>query len=342
MADDQAVTSPQSGADKPSVEQRILGLFGEADDPPEQDTPESLETEEQDAPERVEAQQDAEQSDDEPTADDLPEEKEPDSAPGEVEFTYNGRTQKVSLDEARRLASAGMDYTQKTQQLAEDRARLQQAAAQVQQAAALQQALIDDVAALRSIQRQMAAYPQDAAGWAKLSQEDPIGAFQRSTEYQSLRQEAERAAGQIQAKSARFNQATQQVSQEQLATEFAKAVEAVPEWRDVDRYRQDVEQMRGFARSVGYQDEDLNRIDDHRVLKVLKYAAAYDNLLRQKAAKVKEVRKAPPVVKPGVAPRQTSERQERMDELRKVSKNSRLDPTTRAKAVERIMFERMK
>lgn len=238
---------------------------------------------------------------DELTVDDLPDESPEDADPSAIEITWNGRKQRVSREEAVRLAQQGYDYTQKTQALAEERQRVQQYAQALQQTAQLQASVVDDLAAVKALQRQMAAYPQDASQWQALSNEDPIGAFQKRTEFDALRQQAEQMVRGIQAKAAQVQQGQAQISQEQLASEFAKAVDVVPEWRDVERYRTDVERMRSFAREVGYTDGDLNNINDHRVLRVLKYAAAYDQLLKAKSEKLKQVRTAPPVTKPGNA-----------------------------------------
>lgn len=236
---------------------------------------------------------------DELTADDLPDDSPDESDPGAIEITWNGRKQRVSREEAVRLAQQGYDYTQKTQALAEERQRVQQYAQALQQTAQLQAAVVDDLAAVKALQRQMAAYPQDPSQWQALSNEDPIAAFQRRTEFDALRQQAEQMMRGIQAKAAQVQQGRAQISQEQLAQQFAKAVDAVPEWRDIERYRSDVNNMRGFAQEVGYTDEELNNIDDHRPLIVLKYAAAYAQLLKAKKEKLKQVRTAPPVTRPG-------------------------------------------
>lgn len=260
---------------------------------------------------------------DEPTVDDLePEGEAQPTAQGEIELTYQGQTRRVPLEEARELAQKGYDYTQKTQQLADERTRLQQYAQAIQQTAAINQALIDDVAEAKALQRELTRFPKSAEEWLAKSQEDPIGAFQLRTQHDTIVQALQGKVAQIQSKSQQAQQAQRAISDEQLRTELNRAVEAVPAWRDASRFKADAEGIRSYLQTQGFSASEADSIYDGRTLVQAWKAWQYDKLVQGKAARLKQVRQAPPVSKPGAAGQSQSASEQRMQRDREALKKS--------------------
>jgi hypothetical protein len=85
--------------------------------------------------------------------------------------------------------------------------------------------------------------------------------------------------------------------------EQQKLLEARPEWRNPDTYRQVQTDMRDYAVSVGFNHQDVNNVRDHRIMLVLEKAMKYDKLLSQrpKAQAPPAAAQAPAPLRPGTA-----------------------------------------
>jgi uncharacterized phage infection (PIP) family protein YhgE len=240
---------------------------------------------------------------DEPTLDDFDEPVQPEqSAPDKFEIEWNGEKKVLGRDEVKELAQKGFDYTRKTQQLGEERTRLQMMVQAVQQTAALQSALVEDVGDAKAIQRELSRFPSTPDEWMKLSQDDPLGAFQTRTRYDALLQQYNGTVQQIQQKAAQLRQGQGQISAEQLRAEFAKAQEKVPAWKDPEAFKKDSQGIRSFLLSEGYGEQEVDALADARALGVAWKAWKYDQLAKAKSDRLKQVRAAPPpAVRPGSA-----------------------------------------
>ena len=313
----------QSQAPELSIEQRLARVFGAEDKPaPEPKAPEPAQVAPEPAePPAAEGQAPAPESD-EPSVDDLPDEVAQPEAQGEIELTYNGSTRRVPIAEAKELAQKGFDYTQKTQQLAEERTRLQQYAQALQQTATLQTALMDDVAEAKALQRELARFPKSAEEWLAKSQEDPIGAFQLRTQHDTVMHALQAKVAQIQTKGQQVQQAQAAISDEQLRAEFDRARASVPAWSDSARFKADAEGIKAYLLTQGYSAQEADAIYDGRTLVQAWKAWQYDRLLKGKAEKLKQVRQAPPVVKPGSAGTAQSASQQRYEKERAALKKS--------------------
>ena len=60
-------------------------------------------------------------------------------------------------------------------------------------------------------------------------------------------------------------------------------------------------EIRGFAKSIGFTDQELSQVYDHRAVLALYKAMQYDKLQKGKPGVVKKVADAPKTMKPGVA-----------------------------------------
>jgi hypothetical protein len=84
-----------------------------------------------------------------------PEEDNADDEADFIELKHNGRPVKMKLDEVLEHAQKGFDYTQKTQELAEQRRQAEHYFQQAQQNIQLQQQTIEESAKLHSVDSQV-------------------------------------------------------------------------------------------------------------------------------------------------------------------------------------------
>ena len=174
------------------------------------------------------------------------------------------------------------DYTQKTQQLAEDR---KQAAAQIAQQ--LQQAQ------LMNIQERLNLFAK--ADWNALYQQDAAEAGRLQAQWMQLQEQGRAMAQSYQAKlqqrEAERAQQFQRASQEALQTLQ----------RDIPGFgAEQLKAMREAGVAHGFSDEELAQVADARTLKVLHEAAQWRALQAQKSVVQKKVQAAPPkATKPG-------------------------------------------
>lgn len=264
---------------------------------------------------------------DEVTAEDLPaEDDEPQSTVDALVIEHNGERKRLSRAEARELAQKGYDYTQKTQQLADERTRVQMMAQALQQTAQMQAALVEDVGDFKALQRELARFPQSPEAWMKVSQDDPLGAFQQRTQYDALVGALNAKVSQIQQKQSQLSQSQGQISAEQLRQEFAKVTERIPAWKDPEAFKRDSQGIRNYLLAEGYSEQEVNSLADARALTVAQKAWKYDQLLKAKGDKLKQVRQAPPVVRPGSAQSESVAQRGKYDDARsRLKKSGSLD-----------------
>jgi hypothetical protein len=229
------------------------------------------------------------------------EEGDSDEEPDEPSFTVkvDGQDVTVTLSELRAGYSRTADYTRKTQQLAQNRKALETEAAQARQTreayahrlAVVEQAIVE-------------LTPQEP-DWDRLRQENPTEYAVQFAEHQQRRQQL--AA--VRAEQERLTSQQRADYEQQLAQileiERQQLVAAIPEWVDEGTAADEKRQLLEYARGMGYSDEDLAQVYDHRVMLILRKAHQWDKLQQQGVSKVREkARSAPakPTLKPGGAP----------------------------------------
>ena len=262
----------------------FLGMM----EPEEQSQPEPAAEEiVEDAVEQVEYSEDL---DDEPDYD----EPDPEQTP-----TYRVKVGKeeveVPLDELIKGYSRTADYTKKTQEVAEQRKAIEAERSKVQEAAQLR----DQYAQRLGIIEQMLSKPESQEDLAALKENDPIGyavkiaeQTEREKQLQAVRMERQRLAVQQQSEA-------QERLKVHLAGEAAKLREAIPEMQDESRAEVVRKEIREFAKSAGFSDQELSQVYDHRAVTALYKAMQYDKLMKGKAGVTKQVREAPKMLKPG-------------------------------------------
>ena len=291
MSDQVAEQSPQSRLET------MLGDSIESDVKPpelqeeEEQTPLEVEAE---ATEEVESEEATEESDEEVEE----EEQSQDEVPAILKLKVNGEDVEKPLDEVVALAQQGLDYTQKTQQVAEQRKELEAYAQQIQmQEQAFQEqmqlnnVLIEDVAKITSLDQQLNQYAN--VNWNQLSDNDFVEAQKLFFTYNQLQQERSQLVSQFEAKKQQVVQKQTQLMSEKIAKGKEILAKEIPNWSPETN-----QALLSTGKDYGFSDAELNSIVDPRHVKVLHDAMQWRKLQQNSTVK-KKVSSAKPVVKPG-------------------------------------------
>ena len=284
------------GVSAPSIEDRMQAFVNNEPTLTADDQAQQPQTAQQDAP------QDQAQSD-ELTADDLPDESEAAPSAGETvfEILHNGQTHKItSRDEAVKYIQQGFDYTQKTQALAQERSQLQQSLQRLAEVEQVQPLLAQELSYVNGLQTQLQSARYSDQEMLRLAREDFVEHAQRSEERNALRNQLQVAGQQFQHKAGLVSQYRQQLMDAQLQQEAARLPEVVPAWRDPAKLNADKTEMGKYLESLGVDMGQVGRYLDNAVaMKIVHQSRLYENLVRSKADKSKQLRTVPPVPKPG-------------------------------------------
>ena len=292
MSDQVAEQSPQSRLET------MLGDSIESDvKPPElQDEEEQTPLEaEAEATEEVESE---EATDDNPDDQAEEEEQSEDEVPALLKLKVNGEDVEKPLDEVVALAQQGLDYTQKTQQVAEQRKELEAYAESIkaqeqafQEQMQLNNVLIEDVAKITSLDQQLNQYAN--VNWNQLSDNDFVEAQKLFFTYNQLQQERSQLVSQFEAKKQQVVQKQTQLMAEKIAKGKEVLAKEIPNWSPETN-----QALLSTGKDYGFSDVELNAIVDPRHVKVLHDAMQWRKLQQNSVVK-KKVSNAKPVVKPG-------------------------------------------
>ena len=291
MSDQVAEQSPQSRLET------MLGDSIESDvKPPE------LQEEEEQTPLEAEAEAteevESEEATEEPDEEVEEEEQSQDEVPAILKLKVNGEDVEKPLDEVVALAQQGLDYTQKTQQVAEQRKELEAYAESIkaqeqafQEQMQLNNVLIEDVAKITSLDQQLNQYAN--VNWNQLSDNDFVEAQKLFFTYNQLQQERSQLVSQFEAKKQHVVQQQTQLMSEKIAKGKEILAKEIPNWSPETN-----QALLSTGKDYGFSDVELNAIVDPRHVKVLHDAMQWRKLQQNSVVK-KKVSNAKPVVKPG-------------------------------------------
>jgi len=291
MSDQVAEQSPQSRLET------MLGDSIESDvKPPE------LQDEEEQTPLEVEAEAteevESEEATEEPDEEVEEEEQSQDEVPAILKLKVNGEDVEKPLDEVVALAQQGLDYTQKTQQVAEQRKELEAYAESIkaqeqafQEQMQLNNVLIEDVAKITSLDQQLNQYAN--VNWQQLSDNDFVEAQKLFFSYNQLQTERSQLVSQFEAKKQQVVQKQSQLMAEKIAKGKEVLAKEIPNWSPETN-----QALLSTGKDYGFSDAELNSIVDPRHVKVLHDAMQWRKLQQNSVVKEK-VSNAKPVVKPG-------------------------------------------
>jgi hypothetical protein len=231
----------------------------------------------------------------------------------------SGEEVEVELDELIKGYQQGTDYTKKSQALAEQRKAIEAERGHLEQVKQERQAYAQKLQALDSFLTQQ----NRGVDLDVLKETDPIGyavavaeQSQREKQLAVVRNEQQRIAQQQQAEQ-------QSQLQAHLRTESEKLVSLIPELATPqgDAVRK---QIRDYAKSVGWTDQELSSVYDSRAVQTLYKAMKYEQLQKSKPELNKKLQSAPKMMRSGTSVPQAKSSQDKqaMQRLRETGKVS--------------------
>ena len=304
MSDQPNMESPQS---------RLEAMLGDIQDetlqPPveeEQEEPQEVEEEleEEVGEEEVVTEDSEDETEDEELAetdDEVDEEESDEEQPVEsIKLKVNGEEIEKPLDEVVALAQQGLDYTKKTQEVAEKRKELESLENQIrmqeqnlQQQSMLNSELIQDVAKITALDQQLSEY-QDV-NWEELPDSDFVTAQKKFFTFNQLQQQRSNLVSQFESKRQEALNKQQQMVAEKVAKGREVLAKEIPNWS-----QETTQEIISIGRDdYGFTDAELNAIIDPRHVRVLHDAMQWRKLKSKNSVVKKKVSRAKPVVKPG-------------------------------------------
>jgi len=274
----------------------------ESNDKPEVDNEEvATEAVEETDEEALEEEVEEESEEDEPEdTDEDDEDSEEDEVEVEERKTFrvkaNGEEKDVTLDELVSGFQKGEDYTKKSQALADQRKAVEAEAHAVNEAMQMREQYAQRLSQVQALLQQEG---DDGVDLAELKENDPIQyaikvaeKTENNKKLQLLQQEQNNLAQAQQ----------QQVAQHQaklVAHEAQMLTEKVKEFSDPKKAEQLKGEIRNFGKSIGFTDNELAQVYDHRHVMVMQKAMEYDKLQKAKPGVTKKLVKAPKMAKKG-------------------------------------------
>jgi hypothetical protein len=229
----------------------------------------------------------------------------------------SGEEVEVELDELIKGYQQGTDYTKKSQALAEQRKAIEAERGHLEQVKQERQAYAQKLQALDSFLTQQ----NQGVDLEVLKETDPIG-YAVAVAEQSQREKQLAVVRNEQQRIAQQQQAEQQASlQAHLRTESEKLVTLIPELATPqgDAVRK---QIRDYAKSVGWTDQELSSVYDSRAVQTLYKAMKYEQLQKSKPELNKKLQSAPKMMRSGTSVPQARSSQDKqvMQRLRETGK----------------------
>ena len=233
-----------------------------------------------------------EESEDEPEATD--EEDESEEVEVEERKTYrvkaSGVEKDVTLDELVSGYQKSTDYTQKSQTLAEERTKVEAHAQEIQNAMRTREEYAQK---LSQVEQYLTSQAKPGENLEELKENDPIQyaitvaeQTEANKKINTIRQEQQKVAQEQQ--HYRLQQQNQVVANEALMLS-----EKVKEFSDPKKAEQIKNDIRSFGKSVGFSDQELSQVYDHRHVMILQKAMAYDKLQKANPGVNKKLKSAP-------------------------------------------------
>ena len=308
-----------------SPQEKLMAMLDEVPDE-EVINEESLDEEENDT---LEADSDNDEEADEgmenetSEADDDREDEDSQEQPQSLKLKVNGEEIDKPLEEVIALAQQGLDYTKKTQEVAEQRKALEDYAQTIKvqeqnfmQQVELNNALIGDIAKLQSVDNQLAQF--DQVNWQELSDTDFVEAQKLFFTYNQLQQQRSTLAQDLGQKQQQLQAQQAQSVQERIVKGKEILAKEIPNWS-----RETSQAIISTGKEYGFSDDELGMIVDPRHVKVLHDAMQWRKLQANTGVKNK-VAQAKPVVKPGAKDTKqaaSTQHKQTRDNLRKSGKS---------------------
>lgn len=272
------MTDQAQAVESDDLNARMMAVLDEEESfPPEESANEEPEPEEQNTEE-------SEDSEAEPEAKD------------ELEvIVHNGEEKQLTKAELKELAQQGFDYTQKTQQLAEQRRYVEQQAQLVQQQAQFAAQFTDQIAEAKALQSQLDQWR--GVNWSELAQTDPMQYLSLHHQYQEAKEAHQTKLQELSHLQQQAQQTAAQQQAQRLQQEAQAMKQAIPEWKDQARANAEMTELRQWLANTGFGEQEIASVQDHRQVAIARKAMLYDKMMAQGKQKVATA--PPPTAKPG-------------------------------------------
>lgn len=287
-------TNPDTGVSQGdgTIESAVARLVKSEDQSPAAEQTQSQPDVPQDAP----AEQPQGQA--EVTVDDLPDEAPQPESVDAFEIVHGGQQHKLTRADVIKYAQQGFDYTQKTQVLADQQRSVVQRLQALAEVEQVQPHLMQSLATVKSLESQLAPYQN--VDWVRIANEDPIAYSQQRARYDVLQATYQRAVGEYQHVSNSVQQHTQQIKAHMLAQEDARLPDLIPEWKDEAKRSAGKAELVKYLQANGVDPAAASEaLSTAFAVSTLEKARRYDQLVKSKADKSKQLRTLPPVTVPG-------------------------------------------
>ena len=243
------------------------------------------------------------------------EEDQTDDDAGESEFEedvytvrVNGQDVDVSLDEALKGYTREADYTQKTQQLAEQRKQFEAEQSELLAERAQTSQLRDAYAqTLQQLEQQVQQGLGQEPDWDRAYQELDAKEYTRLVQDWNARKDNLQKI-QVEQHRVQKERATEQqtMMRAHLVQQSELMLQKLPQWQDQEVREAERTQLAEYAKTLGYTDDEIANAADHRAIVALYHSWQLSKLNASKPEAKKRVRKAPKMAKAGV-PRSKNE-----------------------------------
>ena len=213
-----------------------------------------------------------------------------------------GEEKEVTLDELKKSYQLGSDYTKKTQEIAEQRKAIEANAKDILEARKVR----DEYAQrLKEVEEFLVGSKENQEDLAKLKENDPIRYAVKVAEMTEKREQLQTVQAEKKQLAEEQQLQNELAKQQFVDNEIIKLRESFPEFSDKTKGEQIKNEIRNYGRKVGFTDDELSQVYDHRQVLVLHKAKEWDKLQASKSGVKKKVAKAPKTLKGGAKVNQT-------------------------------------
>ena len=255
--------------------------------------------------EEAQAHPEEEAQDYDASADDAGYEEEAVEESPKYRVKANGEELEVSLDELLNGYSRTADYQKKTQSLAEQRKAIEAERSKIADTARIR----DTYAQRLQVIEQKLQEQVGTEDLTQLRENDPVGyalavadRSEREKQVYAIRAERQR----VQQEQA---QQQSQVLQSHVQQEQQKLVDLIPEFKDEAKAEVIRRDIRVYAKSIGFSDQELSQVYDSRAVTALYKSMMYDKLVAGKSGTLKKIQSAPKTLRPGTSNPKSSDQE---------------------------------
>lgn len=218
-----------------------------------------------------------------------------------LDIVHNGAQVKLSKAETVKYAQIGLDADRKYAAAGEMQRTFQAGLQRIQELEQVQPLLAQEMGQVAALHMRLQDARYSDAALLQLAQSGDIIEYQtREAERNILRNQFQATSGQFQQKAWAVQQYRAQLMDAQLQQEHARLPEVIPAWRDQGKMEQDKGEMGRYLQHLGVDMSQVGRyLDSAIAMKVVRDAMNYGRLSKLKADKSKQLRAAPPVIRPG-------------------------------------------